>query len=326
MGLLERGGRPLVVFVLGSTASGKSGMGVRLARRWGFDVVSADSRQVFSELRIGSAAPSAAEMEGVVHHLVGHRSVLEAYSAGEYEREALEVILGLHGSGRGVVVVGGSMLYVEALCWGLDAFPEPDEGLRCELNARLLREGVEALGSALSRLDPETWSRIDRRNGARIVRALEVTLQSGRPYSSFLAGRRERRGGAVDADSGVISGCRPFDIVRVGLLREDDELRDRIGLRVEAMVEAGLEEEVRGLQAWRDRPALKSVGYSEFFDYFDGVRSYGETLDRIRVNTWRYAKRQRTWWRRDGGIRWFGAEDEEGIAGYVASVADGWIV
>ncbi|PID90912.1 MAG: tRNA (adenosine(37)-N6)-dimethylallyltransferase MiaA [Bacteroidetes bacterium] len=293
-----------LVVVLGATGVGKTSVSIRLARDLGCGVVNADSRQCFREMRIGTAYPSEEELAVAPHHLLGHRSVDERYSCGQYEQDALAVLEELFERSDSAVLCGGSMLYVDAVCRGMDDLPEPDPTLRHSLSERLAAEGVDALGAELARLDPTTWERIDRQNGARVLRALEVCLQTGKPYSSWLGRPKPER---------------PFRVVKVGISRDWEELCARINSRVEIMLEAGLEAEARGLWAYEGNPALRTVGYTEFFSYFAGRISRDAAVERIRINTRRYAKRQLRWWARDDEIRWFDADDYAGLQAYVAS-------
>ncbi|PIE84268.1 MAG: tRNA (adenosine(37)-N6)-dimethylallyltransferase MiaA [Bacteroidia bacterium] len=293
-----------LVVLLGPTGVGKTSMSIRLARELGCEIVNADSRQCFAQMRIGTAFPSGEELAAVPHHLLGHRRIDERYSCGQYELDALATLERLFEGHDCAILCGGSMLYVDAVCQGMDDFPEPDIALRQRLSERLSAEGLDALGAELAVLDPIVWERIDRRNGARVLRALEVCLQTGRPYSSWL-GRQKRE--------------RPFGVIKVGISRDWGELCDRINRRVDAMLEAGLEEEARALWPHEGNPALRTVGYTEFFSYFAGRIDRDEAVEKIRVNTRRYAKRQLRWWARDGAVRWFDADDYAGLAAYVTS-------
>lgn len=293
---------PTLLVVLGPTAVGKTALSLALAERCGSDIVSADSRQVFRELRIGVARPAEEELARVHHWFVATKSVTERFSSGQYEVEALALLRELFSDVHTVIAAGGSMLYIDALCDGLDDYPAPDMALRERLNRELSEKGVRALAAQLESLDPTTWRAIDRRNGARVVRALEVCLQTGVPFSKWRRGQRQQR---------------PFRVVKVGLRRAWDDLERRIALRVDEMLAQGLEEEVSGLVAYRHLVALKSVGYSEMFAYLDGACTLAEARERIIVNTRRYAKRQMRWWARDKGIVWFDAADTDAIIGYV---------
>lgn len=275
--------------VLGPTAVGKSDYAVAMALEAGSPVVSCDSRQVFREMRIGVARPEPNLLAAVPHYFIADRSITEPLSAGGYEVEALSLLEDLFKTHETVVMAGGSMLYIDALCHGLDDFPEADPELRESLSQRLSDEGVASLRSELRILDPESYAVIDPANGQRIVRALEVTIATGRKFSSFKTNPQKKR---------------PFEIEKIGLRRPRQELYARIDARVDRMMEEGLEEEARSLLQYRDLQALNTVGYKELFAYFDGQYDLAEAVRLIKRNTRHYAKKQLTWWARDPEIRW----------------------
>lgn len=280
---------PELVIVLGPTAVGKTDYSIGLAREYGSPVISCDSRQIYREMKIGTAPPSAEQLAAVPHYFIGTRSVTEPYTAGKYELDALALLDELFRDHSTLVMCGGSGLYIDALCNGLDAFPDVDPQIREDLMTRLENEGLEALRFELRRLDPQTYESIDPANRQRVVRALEVCIGTGRPFSSYkTAAARER----------------PFSIRKIGLTREREELYDRINRRVDLMMEAGLEEEARSLLPYRDLPALNTVGYRELFDCFDGRYPLEEAVRLIKRNTRHYAKKQLTYWGRDDSIEW----------------------
>ena len=280
---------PELVIVLGPTAVGKTDYSIGLAREYGSPVISCDSRQIFREMKIGTAPPSAEQLAAVPHYFIGTRSVTEPYTAGKYELDALALLDELFRDHGTLVMCRGSGLYIDALCNGLDAFPDVDPQIRENLMTRLENEGLEALRFELRRLDPQTYESIDPANRQRVVRALEVCIGTGRPFSSFkTAAARER----------------PFSIRKIGLTREREELYDRINRRVDLMMEAGLEAEARSLLPYRDLPALNTVGYRELFDCFDGKYPLEEAVRLIKRNTRHYAKKQLTYWGRDDSIEW----------------------
>ena len=280
---------PTLHIILGPTAVGKSDYAVAEALRTGSPVVSCDSRQFYREMRIGTARPSEAQLAAVRHYFIADRSVTEPCSAGAYEIEALALLEELFKTHDTVVMAGGSGLYIDALCNGLDDFPDADPDLRAELSRRLRDEGVASLRADLRVLDPETYATIDPANGQRIVRALEVTIATGRKYSSFKTRPAKER---------------PFAIVKTGLTRPRPALYARIDARVDQMMAEGLLEEARGLLPHRDLPALNTVGYKELFGYFDGAYDLAEAIRLIKRNTRHYAKKQLTWWARDPSIDW----------------------
>ena len=282
---------PTLQIILGPTAVGKTDYAIEAALRAGSPVVSCDSRQVFREMRIGTARPSDAELARVPHYFIADRSVTDGFTAGQFEVEALALLERLFRDHETVVMAGGSGLYIDALCNGLDDFPEADPDLRTELSRRLRDEGVAALRAELRLLDPESYASVDPANGQRIVRALEVTLATGRKYSSFKTHPAKPR---------------PFAIEKIGLTRPRPELYARIDARVDRMMEEGLLEEARALLLHRDLPALNTVGYKELFGYFDGAYDLAEAVRLVKRNTRHYAKKQMTWWARDPSIHWVG--------------------
>ena len=283
-------GRKLII-VLGPTAVGKTDYSIDLALKYGSPVISCDSRQIYKEMSIGTAVPSAAQLAAVRHYFIHTKSVTEYYTAGIYETDALELIHKLFGEGHETLVMtGGSMFYIDAVCNGLGHVPTADLSVRKELMERLEKEGLEPFKEDLARLDPEAYATMDLSNVNRVFRAVEICLTTGQPYSSF----KERPETPV----------RDFEIEKVGLTRPREALYDRINRRVVQMVDDGLVEEVRSLADFRHLPALQTVGYKEVFDYLDGKASLDETVGLIQRNTRHYAKRQLTWWRRDASIRW----------------------
>lgn len=282
-------GRRLVI-VLGPTAVGKTDWSIGLAQKYDSPVISCDSRQIYREMNIGTAVPSASQLAAVEHFFIRSHSVAELYTAGRYEMEALALMSRLFDEGHETLVMaGGSGFYIDAVCKGLDDFPPADQELRAQLTRRLKEEGVESLRLDLKRLDPESYASIDIANGQRVVRALEVCLMTGRKFSSFKTSPMKKR---------------DFEIEKIGLVRPRDVLYDRINRRVMQMIDDGLEDEVRSLLPYRDLPALQTVGYREMFAYIDGKVSLDRAVELIQRNTRHYAKRQMTWWRRDSDIRW----------------------
>ena len=282
-------GRRLVI-VLGPTAVGKTDWSIGLAQKYDSPVISCDSRQIYREMNIGTAVPSASQLAAVEHFFIRSHSVAELYTAGRYEMEALALMSRLFDEGHETLVMaGGSGFYIDAVCKGLDDFPPADQELRAQLTRRLREEGVESLRLDLKRLDPESYASIDIASGQRVVRALEVCLMTGRKSSSFKTSPMKKR---------------DFEIEKIGLVRPRDVLYDRINRRVMQMIDDGLEDEVRSLLPYRDLPALQTVGYREMFAYIDGKVSLDRAVELIQRNTRHYAKRQMTWWRRDSDIRW----------------------
>ena len=298
-----------LIIILGPTAVGKTDYSIETALRYGSPVISCDSRQIYKEMSVGTAVPSPDQLAAVKHYFIHSHTVTELYTAGKYELEALALINRLFDEGHETLVMaGGSGFYVDALVNGLDDFPEADLKLRADLTARLKAEGVESLRQELRRLDPESYADIDIANGQRVVRALEVCIMTGKPFSSFKTSPNKPR---------------DFEIEKIGLTRPRDVLYDRINRRVIQMIDDGLVEEVRSLERYRDLAALKTVGYKEIFDWFDfqnglvSIEGWGPTspgdgpvtsleraIELIQRNTRHYAKRQMSYWGRDKDIRW----------------------
>ena len=286
--------RPLLVVVLGPTGSGKTDLAVALARHFETEIISTDSRQFYKGMPIGTAQPTAEQLAAVPHHFIADRLPEEELSAGGYEREALERLDELFGRHDVVVAVGGSGLYIDAICDGFDDLPSDTREVREELMRRLADEGLDALVEELKVRDEAYWQVVDRKNPARVVRALEVCIASGRPYSAQRTATK----------------CeRPFEVVKLGVLWDREELYDRINRRVDMMVAEGLEEEARSVFHLRHLSSLQTVGYREFFEYFDGAISRDEAIELIKRNTRRYAKRQMTWFRRDTSTRWLSPDE-----------------
>lgn len=273
-----------LLLVFGPTAVGKTDYAIGLAEEYGSPVISCDSRQIFKEMRIGTAPPSPEQLARVKHYFIFSHSVTQYYTAGKYELEALALLDELFRSHDHLVMCGGSGLYIDALCHGLDDFPEADQQLRAELMRRLQEEGIGSLQAELKRLDPESYETVDLANHQRVVRALEVTLMTGRKFSSFKTQVRKER---------------PFRIRKIYLDRDREQLYDRINRRVDVMMAEGLLTEVESLLPYRHMPALNTVGYKELFEYMDGKCSLDEAVELIKRNSRRYAKRQQTWWRKE---------------------------
>ena len=282
--------RKRLLIILGPTAVGKTGFSISVAQKYGSPVISCDSRQIFREMSIGTAVPSASQLAAVKHYFIQSRSVTDNYTAGKYELEAVDLIERLFAEGHDTLVMaGGSGFYIDAVCKGLDDFPPADPLLREDLMHRLRTEGVESLRLDLRRLDPESYASIDIANGQRVVRALEVCIMTGRKFSSFKTSSVKKRS---------------FSIIKLGLTRPRDELYDRINSRVLQMVDDGLVDEVRSLVEYRTLPALQTVGYREIFSYLDGDITLPRAIELIQRNTRHYAKRQMTRWGRDKDIFW----------------------
>lgn len=279
-----------LLVIAGPTAVGKTDYSIEAALRCGSPVISCDSRQIYKEMTIGTAVPGASQLAAVKHYFIHSISVLDAYSSGQYEIDALALMEKLFSEGHETLVMaGGSGFYIDAVCKGLDNLPVPPPELREELTRRVREEGVEALADELKRLDPAAWKAIDIKNGQRVVRALETIIVSGRSFTEFKLAEPRKR---------------DFEIEKICLTRPRDVIYDRIDRRVLQMIDEGLVEEVRGLEKYRDLPALQTVGYKEIFGYLDGNYSLDEAIRLIQRNTRHYAKKQLTWWKRDNAIKW----------------------
>ena len=296
--------RGTLIVIVGPTGSGKTSLSIDVARHYSAPIISTDSRQVYRGMAIGTAQPTAEELSAAEHHFIADREPEEEFNCGRYETLALQRLKELFAKHDYVVAVGGSGLYIQALCEGLDALPEANDNLRDKLKQRLDTEGIEPLVAQLRELDPIYAEEVDAHNPSRVMRALEVCITSGRPYSE------QRRGTVAE---------RPFDIIKIGTDMPRDVLYDRINRRVDMMVAEGLVEEVKALYPKRELNALQTVGYRELFDYFDGKCSYEEAIELIKRNSRRYAKRQMTWFRRDDSIEWFAPDRVDQIIAYIES-------
>ena len=285
-----------LIVVSGPTAIGKTDLSIQLAKALDCDIISADSRQIYREMDIGTAKPSPQELASVKHYFINYKSIHDYYSAGRFETDTLELLKRY--PKNVILMTGGSGLYLKAVCDGIDEFPGPDHGLRNLLQNRLEAEGLDPLIEELKRLDYSTWSTIDRKNPKRILRALEIIHQTGEKYSDLKSQSRKSRN---------------FDILKIGLDMPREDLFDRINQRVDRMLEAGLLEEVKSLMRYRDLTALQTVGYTEFFEYLDGKYDLDEAVRLCKRNTRRYAKRQLTWFRKDKSIQWYAPDSYEKI-------------
>ncbi|MGL4596337.1 MAG: tRNA (adenosine(37)-N6)-dimethylallyltransferase MiaA, partial [Bacteroidia bacterium] len=276
--------KPLLVIVAGPTAVGKTAVSIRLAKHFDTEILSADSRQFFREIPIGTAAPTAEEQAGVKHHFIGSHTITEAVDAGRFEREAMLVLDELFSRKKIVFVCGGSGLYIDALCNGFDALPLGNAEIRAALKKELETSGIETLQQELQASDPEYFAQVDQQNPARLIRALEIIRQSGKKYSELRSGKKVER---------------PFQVLKIALDLDRVVLYERINQRVDAMVACGLEAEARAVLPYRNLNALRTVGYKECFDFFDGKTDWPTAVELIKQHSRNYAKRQGTWLRRD---------------------------
>lgn len=287
-----------LVVLVGPTGVGKTDLSIALAKHLDSPIISSDSRQFYKELLIGTAPPAPQQLAEVQHYFIHSRSITEDYTSGKFELDALALMAELFKTHDSLLMVGGSGLYIDAVCQGIDAIPATEDGLRKELTQRLENEGLQVLQHELQKLDPITYSEIDINNPQRVLRALEVCITSGERYSDLKQLKAKER---------------DFSVVKIGLNRNREELYERINQRVDKMLEDGLLEEARALYPQRNLNALKTVGYKELFDYFDNNITLEEAVELIKRNSRRYAKRQLTWFARYNDIRWFHPDDIVGV-------------
>ena len=291
-----------LIVITGPTAVGKTALTIQLAQHYNLPIINADSRQIYRELKIGTATPTEEQLKQAVHYFVGTKSINDYYNASMYEQEVLALIAsrpthGLH------LLSGGSMMYIDAVCNGIDDIPTVRDDIREEMKQRYQEEGLEALCEDLKRLDPEHYETVDRQNYRRVIHALEICYQTGRTYTSFRTQKRKPR---------------PFRIVKIGLNREREDLYNRINQRVDMMMEQGLLHEAASLYGQRHLNALNTVGYKEMFDYIEGRWSLDEAVERMKGNTRRYARKQLTWFKRDESVCWFHPNQQEEILKYIS--------
>ena len=290
-----------LIVITGPTAVGKTELTISLAKHYGIPIINADSRQIYRELKIGTAAPTKEQLSAVRHYFVGTKSVTDYYNASMYEQDVLECMKVLPSEIH--ILSGGSMMYIDAVCNGIDDIPTIRDDIREEMKRRYREEGLEALCEDLRRLDPEHYAIVDRQNYRRVIHALEICYQTGKTYTSFRTQQKKPR---------------PFRAIKIGLNREREELYDRINARVDQMMEDGLLKEAEGLYPQRQLNALNTVGYKEMFDYLDGRWSLDEAVERMKGNTRRYARKQLTWFKRDPEVRWFHPDAKEEILNYIS--------
>ncbi|MDN5199983.1 tRNA (adenosine(37)-N6)-dimethylallyltransferase MiaA [Fulvivirgaceae bacterium BMA10] len=291
-----------LLVVVGPTAVGKTSICIDLAVALNAEIISADSRQFYQEMNVGTAKPSIDELSQVPHHLINSLSIHDDYNIVSFEKDALAMIDTVHQEKDIAILTGGSGLYVKTVCEGIDDVPKTDEKIREELNQRFEAEGLSNLLEELKNLDPVYFKKVDRHNPQRIIRALEVCLTTGQPFSSFLREKKIQR---------------PFKIIKVGLERERSELYQRIDERMDQMINIGLFEEAKKLYPFKKLNALQTVGYKEIFDFMDGVYDESEAVRLLKRNSRRYAKRQFTWFKKDDSIQWFHPDNFEEMLNWI---------
>ncbi len=293
-----------LVVLIGPTGIGKTELSLRLAKALNTDIISSDSRQIFKELKIGTAAPTPEQLSKVKHHMVATHSVEDYYNAYEFEQDVLKLLSDLFNQHNQVVMTGGSMMYVDAVCKGIDELPTIDPELRQEVMDTYNKEGLDAIRRQLKMLDPEFYDQVDLKNHKRVIHAVEVCLMTGKPYSSLRKNTAQKR---------------PFNILKIGLDMDREELYDRINRRVDIMLEDGLFDEAKAFYHLKDLNSMNTVGYKEIFGHWDGEYDADKAVELIKRNSRRYAKRQLSWFRRDKEIHWFHPRNEEEIINFVKS-------
>jgi len=294
--------KPVLIIIAGPTAVGKTTVSITIAKALKCEIISADARQFYKELQIGTAPPGKTELNDVPHHFIGTLSVRDTYNTGRFEKDVLKLLPELFKKSGFAVMVGGSGLYIHAVCHGIDLLPEPDTWLRNELNLLYKTRGIIALQERLKILDPEYFLKTDINNPVRLIRAIEVSMITGKPYSSF---RKQK------------ANERPFRTLKIGIDLPREELYERINTRVDEMIARGLVDEARSMLPFRSLNSLNTVGYKELFDHFDGKISLNEAISLIKRHSRNYAKRQLTWFRRDSWINWFHPDDIDGMRNFI---------
>lgn len=294
----------ILIVITGPTGVGKTDLSIELAEHYGTEIINADSRQIYAEMSIGTAAPTKEQMERVKHHFVATKHIGDYYSASMYEQEVLKLLDADSHKNEIMILSGGSMLYIDAVCNGIDDIPTIRDDIRQMMKQRLANEGLEALVEELRQLDPEYGKIVDEHNTRRVIHALEICHQTGSTYTSFRTGKKKQR---------------PFRIIKIGLTCQRELLYERINQRVVRMIEAGLVEEVRSLLPYRNENALNTVGYKEIFKYIDGEISLDEAIRQIQSNSRQYARKQLTWYKRDEEMKWFENAEVKDIIAYINS-------
>lgn len=293
-----------LIVILGPTGIGKTDLSIDIAKEFKTEIISSDSRQIYKELKIGTAVPTNEQLQIIKHHFIGNKSIYDYYNASMFEFEVLDVLTTLFLNVDNVVMTGGSGMYINAVCDGIDELPTIDQDLRNDLIKQYKEEGIESLRMQLKMLDPDSYLKVDLKNSKRILKALEVSIQTGKPYSSFLSDSKKKR---------------DFNIIKVGLQRNRNELYERINVRVDQMIEDGLIDEAKRFYKDRNLNSLNTVGYKELFEFFDGDITREKAIELIKKNSRHYAKRQISWFSRDKEIVWFHPDKNEEIVEFIKS-------
>ncbi|MEI8274080.1 MAG: tRNA (adenosine(37)-N6)-dimethylallyltransferase MiaA [Paludibacter sp.] len=296
--------KPTLIVILGPTGVGKTNISFSLAEHFGCPIISSDSRQFYRELKIGTAAPTEAQLKRVSHYFIGSHSIFDEYNAGQYEQDVIELVDKLFLKQKVELLVGGSMMYIDAVCNGMDDVPTVDAETRAFWQKQFLELGLEYVQNELKRLDPKHYDEVDLKNTKRILHALEICSITGKPYSDIRTGKRKER---------------VFNILKIGLTRPREELYERINCRVDRMMEEGLLQEAEQYYQYRQLNSLNTVGYKELYEYMDGNCTLEFAVNMIKQDTRRYAKRQLTWFNRDKEIHWFHPDNEKEITDFIDS-------
>lgn len=293
-----------LIVLIGPTGVGKTDLSIKIAGKYNSPIISADSRQLYSDLKIGTAAPAEEYLKRVKHYFVGTLKLTDYYSAAQYESDVISLLEELFKENDTILLTGGSMMYIDAICKGIDDIPTVDNDTRRMMMEKYEKEGLERLCAELKLLDPEYYSIVDLKNPKRVIHALEICYMTGKTYTSFRTGNKKQR---------------PFDIIKIGLCREREELYERINRRVDMMINDGLVDEVKSVYQYRDLNSLNTVGYKEIIQYLDGNCTLDFAIEKIKQNSRIYSRKQMTWFRRDNEITWFHPDNEEEIMNFIES-------
>lgn len=293
-----------LIVLIGPTGVGKTDLSIKIAEKYNSPIISADSRQLYSDLKIGTAAPAEEYLKRVKHYFVGTLKLTDYYSAAQYESDVISLLEELFKENDTILLTGGSMMYIDAICKGIDDIPTVDNDTRRMMMEKYEKEGLERLCAELKLLDPEYYSIVDLKNPKRVIHALEICYMTGKTYTSFRTGNKKQR---------------PFDIIKIGLCREREELYERINRRVDMMINDGLVDEVKSVYQYRNLNSLNTVGYKEIIQYLDGNCTLDFAIEKIKQNSRIYSRKQMTWFKRDNEITWFHPDNEEGIMNFIES-------
>ena len=291
-----------LIVLIGPTGVGKTDLSIKIAEKYDSPIISADSRQLYSDLKIGTAAPTEEYLKRVKHYFVGTLKLTDYYSAAQYESEVISLLEELFKTNDTILLTGGSMMYIDAICKGIDDIPTVDNETRQMMMEKYEKEGLERLCAELKLLDPEYYSIVDLKNPKRVIHALEICYMTGKTYTSFRTGNRKQR---------------PFDIIKIGLCRDREELYDRINKRVDIMINDGLVDEVKSVYQYKNLNSLNTVGYKEIIQYLEGNCTLEFAIEKIKQNSRIYSRKQMTWFKRDNEIKWFHPDREEEIMEYI---------